>query len=142
MQLKWLQMNTNEIKRTEGLTVSGLALVVTQLFRLLFGGYLIGFDLYYYNDLESAVSVFVIYTIVGILTVLFLIGRKRIGLLGLMVLSIILLVMQSLYILVYFSQPTPDPSWHSPLVSWWSTLSNFLFPLLTLIFAFKVYREA
>jgi len=134
-------MNTNEIKRTEGLSVIGLALVVTQLFRLLFGGYLIGFDLYYYNDPESALSVFMIYAIVGFLTVLFLIGRKKLGLLGLIFLSVILLIMQTIYIAVYFSQPVPDPSWHNPIASWWALVSNYLFPLLTLVFAIQVYRE-
>jgi hypothetical protein len=135
-------MNANETTQTEGLTVMGIALVVTQLFRLLFGGYLVGFDLYFYNDLESAVSVLVIYVIVGILTTLFLIGRKKFGLLGLIALSIILIIMQTIYILVYFSQPVPDPSWHSPITSWWATVSNFLFPLLTLVFAFKIYKES
>jgi len=37
-------MNETEIKQIEALTSSGIALVVTQLFRLLFGGYLIAFD--------------------------------------------------------------------------------------------------
>ena len=46
-------MNVNEIRQQEGLTSSGKALVVTQLFRLLFGGYLIGLDQYHYNDLET-----------------------------------------------------------------------------------------
>ena len=135
-------MNANEIKQTEGLTRSGIALVVTQLFRLLFGGYLIGFDLYYYNDLESALSVFLIYAIVGILTTLFLMGKKKSGLVGLIALSVILIIMQSIYIIVYFSQPIPDPSWHNPIANWWATVSNYAFPLLTLAFAIKVYREA
>ncbi|MHA1928607.1 MAG: hypothetical protein ACTSV2_08540 [Candidatus Thorarchaeota archaeon] len=97
-------------------------------------------DQFYYNDLESAISVFLIYTIVGILTVLFLLG-KRSSLLGLIALSIILLVMQTIYIIVYFSVPVPDPSWHNPIASWWALVSNTLFPLLTLAFATKVYRE-
>ena len=134
-------MNANEITQTEGLTSSGIALVVTQLFRLLFGGYLIGFDMYYYNDLESAVSVFMIYVIIGLFTTLFLIGKKKPGLYGLIALSIILIIMQSLYIIVYFSAPTPDPSWHNPIPSWWATVSNYAFPILTLVFAIKVYKE-
>ena len=136
-------MQMNEYKRylTEGLSVYGIALVVIQLFRLLFGGYLIGFDWYFYNDLESAVSVFMIYTLVGILTVLFLIGKKRIGILGLIGLSIVLLIMETLYIIFYISQPVPDPSWHDPFYSWWSLVSNYAFPFLTLVFAIIVYRE-
>ena len=134
-------MTAKETRQTEGLTITGIALVVTQLFRMLFGGYLIGFDLYFYSDLESALSVFMIYAIIGIFTAMFLLGRKS-GLLGLIALSIILIIMQTIYILVYFSQPVPDPSWHSPIASWWATVSNFLFPLLTLVFAINVYREA
>lgn len=134
-------MNVDEIRQTDGLTSSGIALVVTQLFRLLFGGYLIGLDQFYYNDLESAYSVLFIYVIVGIFTALFLLGKRKSGLIGLLALSVFLIIMQSLYIAVYFSTPTPDPSWHSPLASWWATVSNFAFPLLTLVFAIKVYRE-
>ena len=134
-------MTAKETRQTEGLTITGIALVVTQLFRMLFGGYLIGFDLYFYSDLESALSVFMIYAIISIFTAMFLLGRKS-GILGLIALSIILIIMQTIYILVYFSQPVPDPSWHSPIASWWATVSNFLFPLLTLVFAIKVYREA
>ncbi len=134
-------MNVSEIRQIEGLSGFGIALVVTQLFRMLFGGYLIGLDQFHYNDIESAVSVFVIYSIVGILTALFLLGRKKSGILGLIVLSIILLLMQSIYIIVYISQAVPDPSWHDPFTSSWALVSNFLFPLLTLVFAFKVYKE-
>ena len=133
-------MNTNEVKQT-GLTRAGITLVVTQLFRLLFGGYLIGFDLYYYNDLESALSVFLIYTIIGILTTLFLLGKKRVGLIGLIAVSIILFIMQSIYIIVYLSSPTPDPSWHNPFASWWALVSNFAFPILTLVFTVKLNKE-
>jgi cytochrome bd-type quinol oxidase subunit 2 len=134
-------MKTNGNNRTDELTISAIVLVVIQLFRLLFGGYLIGLDQFHYNDPESAISVFLIYAVVGILTALFLIGKRKIGLLGLMALSIMLLIMESAYVIVYVSQTTPDPSWHSPFAIWWATVSNFLFPLLTLIYAFKVYKE-
>ncbi|MFX1482166.1 MAG: hypothetical protein ACFFCP_03150 [Promethearchaeota archaeon] len=134
-------MASSGIDRTEGLTTSAIVLVVIQLFRLLFGGYLIGLDQFHYNDPESAISVFLIYAVVGILTALFLKGRRKIGLFGLIALSVILLIMESVYVVVYVSQATPDPSWHSPFAIWWATVSNFLFPLLTLAFAFKVYRE-
>jgi len=134
-------MSTDNQKQTTVLTISGIALVVIQLFRLLFGGYLSGLDQFYYNDLESAISVFVIYSIVGILTTLYLLGKKKISLLGLIILSILLLVMQIIYIGVYVSTTTPDPSWHSPFLNWWATVANFLFPLLTLIIAIKIYRE-
>jgi hypothetical protein len=135
-------MNVNGIKQMVGLTTSGIALVVTQLFRLLFGGYLIGLDQYHYNDLESAVSVFLIYAIIGILTALFLLGKRKSGLVGLIALSIVLIIMESIYMIVFFSQTTPDLSWHSPLAIPWATVSNYLFPILTLVFAIKVFREA
>jgi UDP-N-acetylmuramyl pentapeptide phosphotransferase/UDP-N-acetylglucosamine-1-phosphate transferase len=131
----------SDIGQKPGLTVSGIALVVTQLFRLLFGGYLIGFDLYHYNDPESALSVLLIYVLIGVLTALFLIGKKKIGLIGLIALSIVLLIMETLYVAVYFSTTTPDPSWHDPLANPWASMFNYLFPLLTLFLAIKVYRE-
>ena len=133
-------MNETKIVQAEGLSVYGIALVVTQLFRLLFGGYLAGLDQFHYNDLESAWTVFGIYALVGILTALFLVGRKRPGLLGLIVLSVILIIMQSIYIIVYVSAPIPDPTWHDPFASWWALVSNYAFPLLTLLFAIKVHR--
>jgi len=134
-------MNVTAHRQSEGLSSFGIALVVTQLFRLLFGGYLIGLDQFHYNDLESAWTVFGIYTLIALLTTLFLLGRKRPGIMGLIALSIILIAMQSLYIIVYFSHPIPDPSWHSPLASWWATVSNYAFPILTLVFAIKVNKE-
>ena len=133
-------MKENENRQPEGLTKSCIALVVTQLFRLLFGGYLIGLDQFHYNDLESSWTVFIIYVIIGLLTTSFLLGRKKPSLIGLIALSVILIIMQSLYIVMYISQTTPDPTWHSPFAAWWVTVSNFLFPLLTLVLAIKVYR--
>ena len=134
-------MSENEIKQIEGLTSNGIFLVVTQLFRLLFGGYLAGLDQFHYNDLESAWTVFLIYIIIGILTALFLWGRKKPGLVGLIALSVLLLLMESVYMIVYFAAPIPDPSWHDPTAILWATGANYLFPLLTLFLAIKVYRE-
>ena len=134
-------MNVKENSKTLVLTSSGIALVVTQLFRLLFGGYLIAFDQFYYNDLESASSVFVIYVIIGIFTTLFLVGKKKWGLIGLVAISAILLVMQSIYLVVFFAQTTPDPSLHDPVANWWSTMLYYVFALLTFVFAIKVRRE-
>ena len=134
-------MNVNENSKTLVLTSSGIALVVTQLFRLLFGGYLIAFDQFYYNDLESASSVFVIYVIIGIFTTLFLVGKKKWGLIGLVAISAILLVMQSIYLVVFFAQTTPDPSLHDPVANWLATMLYYVFALLTFVFAIKVRRE-
>ncbi|TFH06525.1 MAG: hypothetical protein E4H14_10710 [Candidatus Thorarchaeota archaeon] len=134
-------MNVNENSKTLVLTSSSIALVVTQLFRLLFGGYLIAFDQFFYNDLESASSVFGIYVIIGIFTTLFLMGKKKWGLIGLVAISAILLVMQSIYLVVFFTQTTPDPSLHDPVANWWSTMLYYVFALLTFVYAIKVRRE-
>ncbi len=134
-------MNSAEIRQSEGLTSYGIALVVTQLFRLLFGGYLAGLDQFHYNDLESAWTVFAIYVIIGLLTTLLLIGRKKPSLLGLIALSVILVIMESLYVIIYLTASVPDPSWHDPFASWWALVSNYAFPLLTFLFAIKVYKE-
>ena len=134
-------MNMNDTTQMEGLTISGIALVVVQLFRLLFGGYLIGYDLYHYIDLESALSVLLIYVIISVLTALFLIGKKKAGLVGLIVLSVLLLLMETVYMIVYFAAPIPDQSWHDPTAVLWATGANYLFPLLTLFLAIKVYGE-
>jgi hypothetical protein len=60
-----------------GLTGSGKALVVTLLFRLLFGGYLVGMDQYRFNDIESALTVLLIYVLLGIFAALFLLGKSH-----------------------------------------------------------------
>ncbi|MGY5859002.1 MAG: hypothetical protein RTU63_06510 [Candidatus Thorarchaeota archaeon] len=134
-------MNETEFKQIDVLTSSGIALVVTQIFRMLFGGYLIAFDTFYYNDLESASSVFGIYLIIGILTTMFIVGKRKWGLIGLIVLSFFLIIMETIYIGVYISAAVPDPSWHDPFLTSWTLVPHYLFPLLTLIFGYKAYRE-
>ena len=121
------------------LTWSGRALVVTLLFRLLFGGYLIGMDQYRFDDVESASTVLLIYGLVGIFAILFLLG-KRYGLLGMMGLDVIFIVLQSVFTIAALGG-TVDAGLHDPVTNWWATLLMFLFSLLTLIFAFKIYRE-
>jgi len=130
-------MSTDEIH----LSRIGIALVVTQLFRLLFGGYLIAFDQFFYNDLESASTVFAIYSIIGILTTMFLVGKRKWSLIGLIVLSIILLIMETIFIGVYISAAVPDPNWHNPFLNPWSLVPHYLFPLLTILFGFKAFME-
>ena len=121
------------------LTWSSKALVVTLLFRLLFGGYLIGMDQYRFNDIESALTVLLIYGLIGIFATLFLLG-KRYGLLGIIGLDVIFIVSQSVFTIVTLSQIV-DPGLHDPLVNWWATLLMYLFSLLTIIFSIKAYRE-
>jgi hypothetical protein len=133
-------MNTNETKQMDPLTNSGLALVVTQLFRLIFGGFLMGKDLYEFHDFESAITVLLIYGLIAILTALFLQGRRN-GLIGLVALSAILILLQTIYVIAFLAQPTVDPSIHDPIANWWATLLTYVFPLLTIAFAMKVNRE-
>ena len=121
------------------LTWSGKALVVTLLFRSIFGGYLIGMDQYRFDDVDSASTVLLIYGLIGIFATLFLLG-KRYGLLGIIGLDVIFIISQSVFTIAALSK-IADAGLHDPLTNWWATLLMFLFSILTLIFAFKIYRE-
>jgi hypothetical protein len=120
-------------------TGSGKALVITLLFRLLFGGYLMGMDQYRFNDIESALTVFLIYGLIGIFTSLFLSG-KRYGLKGIIGLDVIFIILQSVFIIVTLGQVT-EAGLHDPLNNFWATILLILFSVFTLIFAIRVYRE-
>ena len=122
------------------LTWSGKALVVTLFFRLLFGGYLMGMDQYRYNDIESALSVLLIYGLSGVFVALFLYG-KRYGLIGAMLLSVLPIIAQSAYIIWFLGLTTIDPILHNPVENWWDTLLTYLFCVLTLVFSIRAYRE-
>ena len=128
-----------KIARMVELTRSGRALVVTLLFRLLFGGYLIGMDQYRFNDVESALTVLLIYGLMGLFATRFLSG-KRDGLLGLIGLDSIFIVLQTVFTILTSSQIV-DPGLHDPLVNWWATLLMFLFSVLTIIFSLSANRE-
>jgi putative exporter of polyketide antibiotics len=121
------------------LTWNGKALVITLFFRLLFGGYLIGLDQYHFNDVESALTVLLIYGLIAIFAALFLLGI-RLGLIGIIGLDVIFIILQSLFIIVTLGQ-IADAGLHDPLANWWATLLMYLFSLLTLIFAIRAYRE-
>ncbi len=120
-------------------TGSGKALVITLLFRLLFGGYLMGMDQYRFNDIESALTVFLIYGLIGIFTSLFLSG-KRYGLKGIIGLDVIFIILQSVFIIVTLGQVI-EAGLHDPLNNFWATILLILFSVFTLIFAIRVYRE-
>ena len=122
-----------------GLTKIGKALVVTLLFRLLFGGYLIGMDLYRFDDVESALTVLLIYGLIGLFATLFISGT-RYGLLGLIGLDAIFIGLQFVFTILTLSQIV-DPGLHDPLVNWWATLLMYLFSLLTIIFSLRANRE-
>ena len=121
------------------LTWNGKALVVTLLFRLLFGGYVVGMDQYLFNDVESALTVLLIYGLIGIFVTMFLLG-KRVGLKGVIVLEAIFIAMQSIFTIAALGQ-VADAGLHDPLANWWATLLMYLFSLLTLTFSIRIYRE-
>jgi len=128
-----------KIARMVELTRSSKVLVVTLLFRLLFGGYLIGMDQYRFNDFESALTVLLIYGLIGLFATLFLLGT-RYGLLGLIGLDAIFIVFQSVFTILTVSHIV-DPGLHDPLVNWWATLLMCLFSLMTIKFSFRANRE-
>ena len=121
------------------LTWNGKALVVTLFFRLLFGGYLIGLDQYSFNDVESALTVLLIYGLIAIFAALFLSGIRR-GLAGIIGLDIVFIILQSIFTIATLAQ-IADAGLHDPLANWWATVLMYLFSLLTLIFAIRAYRE-
>jgi hypothetical protein len=118
---------------------SGKVLVVTLLFRLLFGGYLIGMDQYRFNDVESALTVLLIYGLIGIFATMFILGT-RYGLLGLIGLDAIFIISQSVFTILTLCKLV-DPGLHNPLVNWWATLLMCLFSVMTIIFSLKADRE-
>ena len=121
------------------LTGNANALVITLIFRLLFGGYVVAMDQYLFNDFESAVTVLVIYALLGIFLAMFLLG-KRIGLVGLIGLEGIFIALNSIFLILALGQIT-NPGMHNPLDNWWATLLRYMFAILTLVFSVKTYRE-
>ncbi len=128
-----------KIARMVELTRSGKALIVTLLFRLLFGGYLVGMDQYRFNDVDSALTVLFIYGLIGLFATLFINGKKY-GLFGLIGLDAIFILLQSIFTLLTLSQIV-DSGLHDPLVNWWATLLMCLFSLLTIMFSLRANRE-
>jgi hypothetical protein len=121
------------------LTRNEKALIITLLFRFLFGGYIGGMDQYLFKDTGSAQTVILIYVVTGILFSLYLFGR-RMGLKTLIGLEFIMLILNVLYtvssIIGMF-----DPGLHDPLSDVWLTISQILFSAITLLYAILVYRE-
>ena len=115
------------------------ALIVTLLFRLLFGGYVVGMDQFLFNDNESALTVLLIYVLMAIFVTLFILG-KRYGLIGLIALETLFIVLNSLFLILTLGQIT-DAGMHNPLDNWWTTLLRFSFSILTLVLSFRTYRE-
>ena len=121
------------------LTDNGKALVITLLFRLIFGGYIIAMDQYQFNDLDSALTVLLIYVLMGVFASLYISG-KRMGLKGLIGLEVIFLSLNTIFTVMSLGQIT-DAGLHSPLNNWWQTVLRYLFSLLTLLLSIRVYRE-
>ena len=121
------------------LTDNGRALVITLLFRLIFGGYIIAMDQYQFNDLDSALTVLLIYVLMGVFASLYISG-KRMGLKGLIGLEVIFLSLNTIFTVMSLGQIT-DAGLHSPLNNWWQTVLRYLFSLLTLLLSVRVYRE-
>ena len=121
------------------LTDNGRALVITLLFRLIFGGYIIAMDQYQFNDLDSALTVLLIYVLMGVFASLYISG-KRMGLKGLIGLEVIFLSLNTIFTVMSLRQIT-DAGLHSPLNNWWQTMLRYLFSLLTLLLSVRVYRE-
>jgi hypothetical protein len=122
------------------LTWSSKALVITLLFRMLFGGYLMGMDQYSFNDVDSALTVLVIYGLIGVFATLFLFG-KRFGLMAIIGLDAVFIVLQLVFTIASLSQIT-DSGLHDPVANWWGTLLMYMFSLLTIVFAIKAYRQS
>ena len=75
----------------------------------------------------------------GIFAALILLG-KRYGVTAVLGLSVVLIILQSIFILLALGQII-DPGMHDPLDNWWATLLRYLFSILTLALSIKAYRE-
>jgi hypothetical protein len=124
------------------LTSNGKVVVVTSLFRMIFGGYLIGNDLYRFNDANSALQVLLIYGVIGLLAALFVISKKRgrLAILGLIGWDALFIGAQVIFTFLSVSKLT-DPGLHDPVTNWWSLLLMLFFSLVTLAFSLRAYRE-
>jgi hypothetical protein len=121
------------------LSWSSKALVATLLFRMLFGGYLMGMDQYSFNDVGSALTVLVIYGLIGVFATLFLLG-KRFGLIAIIGLDAVFIVLQSVFTIASLSQIT-DPGLHDPIANWWAAMLMFMLSILTIALAIKTKRD-
>ncbi len=124
------------------LTWNGKLIVVTSLFRMIFGGYLIGNDLYRFNDANSAMEVLLIYGVIGLFTTLFIVSKRhgRFGLLGLIGWDILFIGAQLVFTFLSVTKLT-DPGLHDPIANWLSLVLMFSFSLVTLIFSLRANRE-
>ena len=120
-------------------TKFGKIVIVTTIFRLLFGGYLVGNDLYRFDDANSALQVLFIYTLIGLFTTLFLSGKKF-GLFCLISLDSLFIIAQLTFIILSLSKLI-DPGLHDPLTNWWSMSFMVFFNVISLIYSLRTIRE-
>ena len=120
------------------LTPNGRALVITLLFRLIFGGYIVAMDQYRFNDLTSALTVLLIYVLMGVFASLYISGKK-VGLKGLIGLEAIFLLLNTVFTVMYLGQIV-DVGLHNPINNWWQTVLRYFFSLLTLVLSIRSYR--
>lgn len=121
------------------LSPSGKALVLVMAARLIFGLYLGLNDHFSYHDTTSAVTVFIIYALLGVFTVMFLNG-KRSGLFLVLALSAILITAHTIFTVMSLTD-TADAGLHSVANNPWPTALRYLFFLATLVPGFKVWSE-
>ena len=124
------------------LTRNGKVVVVTLLFRMIFGGYLIGNDLYRLDDANSALEVLLIYGVIGLFATLFIVSKRhgRFGLLGLIGWDVLFIGAQFVFTFLSVTKLT-DPGLHDPMANWLNLVLMFSFSLVTLIFSLRAYRE-
>jgi hypothetical protein len=124
------------------LTRNGKVVVVTSLFRMIFGGYLIGNDLYRFNDANSALEVLLIYGVISLFAALFIVSKRhgRLGLLGLIGWDVLFIGAQFVFTFLSVTKLT-DPGLHDPVSNWSNLVLMFSFSLVTLIFSLRAYRE-
>lgn len=135
--------NVTFVRKLVELTTNVRALLVTQLFYSLYGGYLLGMLRYYAKyPVEGILTSAFMVVIFLISTALYLSGR-RYGFIGVMALSIVFIIMGSPDII--HEATTGQTTTGVPIVldAWWAmlTLFYYLFPLLTLILSYRAYRE-
>jgi hypothetical protein len=124
------------------LTGNGKVVVVTSLFRMIFGGYLIGNDLYRFHDSGSALQVLLIYFVISLFVALFIISKRRgrLGLLGLIGWDVLFIGAQLVFTFLSVSKLT-NPGLHDPVTNLWSLLLMFTFSMVTLTFSLRAYKE-
>ena len=120
-------------------TENGRILTIIVFFRMLFGGYIIAMDQYRYSDVDSAWTVLIIYLLIGALTSLYISG-KRFYIKALLGLEGLFLVLNLVFTVIALGGYA-DVGMHSPLENIWETILRYSFSLITLLYAYRTYRE-